>query len=369
MKTSRTSIDTPALIVDLDALERNIATMAARAKAWGVALRPHAKTHKCSAIARRQVEAGAIGIACATIDEAEVMVEADLPGVLVTSPLATEHKVRRLTELLHRRPDLAVVADHPQHVVLLAEMARRYSVAPSVLVDLDVGDHRTGTATLEAAVNLAQQIQEAPNLRFAGLQGYAGRIQHAAAFAKRSSEAAKVVGQLAELRTRLELLGLAPSVVTGGGTGTHAIDGPGGVFTELQAGSYIFMDAEYAKVALDDDPRSPFEPALFVQTTVISSNQRELVTTDGGTKAFALNGPPPEILCGPAAGCAYEFQGDEHGRINLKPGVRLSLGDRLECLTPHCDPTVCLYDRIFCVRGDEVVDIWPIDARGRRFVA
>jgi D-serine deaminase-like pyridoxal phosphate-dependent protein len=182
MKTSRTSIDTPALIVDLDALERNIATMAARAKAWGVALRPHAKTHKCSAIARRQVEAGAIGIACATIDEAEVMVEADLPGVLVTSPLATEHKVRRFTELLHRRPDLAVVADHPQHVVLLAEMARCYSVAPSVLVDLDVGDHRTGTATLEAAVNLAQQIQEASNLRFAGLQGYAGRIQHAAAF-------------------------------------------------------------------------------------------------------------------------------------------------------------------------------------------
>ena len=146
MKVSRASIDTPALIVDLDVLDRNIATMAARAKAWGVALRPHAKTHKCSAIARRQVAAGAIGIACATIDEAEVMVEADLPGVLVTSPLATEHKVRRFTELLRRRSDLAVVADHPQHVALLAEMARRYGVAPSVLVDLDVGDHRTGTA-------------------------------------------------------------------------------------------------------------------------------------------------------------------------------------------------------------------------------
>jgi D-serine deaminase-like pyridoxal phosphate-dependent protein len=367
MKTS--SIDTPALVVDLDALERNIATLAARAKAWGIALRSHAKTHKCSAIARRQVEAGAIGIACATIDEAEVMVEAGLPGVLVTSPLATEHKVRRFTELLQRRSDLAVVADHPRHVSLLAEMARRYDVAPSVLVDVDVGDHRTGTATLEAALNLAQQIQEASNLRFAGVQGYAGRIQHSAAFARRSSEAAKVAEQLAELRNRLELLGLAPSVVTGGGTGTHAIDGPGGVFTELQVGSYIFMDAEYAKVGLDNDLRSPFEPALFVHTTVISSNQRDLATTDGGTKAFALNGPPPEITHGPAAGCAYEFQGDEHGRVNLKSGVGLSLGDRLECLTPHCDPTVCLYDRIFCVRGGEVVDIWPIDARGRRFAA
>jgi len=212
MKVSRASIDTPALIVDLDVLDRNIATMAARAKAWGVALRPHAKTHKCSAIARRQVAAGAIGIACATIDEAEVMVEADLPGVLVTSPLATEHKVRRFTELLRRRSDLAVVADHPQHVALLAEMARRYSVAPSVLVDLDVGDHRTGTATLEAAVNLAQQIQDSSDLRFAGLQGYAGRIQHVAAFAKRNSEAAKVAGQLAELRDRLWalLLGVMP---------------------------------------------------------------------------------------------------------------------------------------------------------------
>ena len=365
MKTS--SIDTPALVVDLDALQRNIATMAARAKAWRIALRPHAKTHKCSAIARRQVEAGAIGIACATVDEAEVMVEAGLPGVLVTSPLANEHKVRRFTELLQRRPDLAVVADHPRHVALLAEMARRYDVVASVLVDVDVGDHRTGTATLAAAVNLAQQIQEASNLRFAGLQGYAGGIQHAAAFVQRSSEAAKVAAQLAELRTRLEHLGLAPSVITGGGTGTHAIDGAGGVFTELQVGSYIFMDAEYAKVELDDELQSPFQPALYVQTTVISSNHRDRVTTDGGTKAFALNGPPPEIVSGPAAGCAYEFQGDEHGRVNLKPGVRLSVGDRLECLTPHCDPTVCLYDRIFCVRGDEVVDVWPIDARGRRF--
>jgi D-serine deaminase-like pyridoxal phosphate-dependent protein len=367
MKLSRSAIDTPALLVDIEALERNIATMAARAKAWGVALRPHAKTHKCSAIPRRQVAAGASGIACATIDEAEVMVEAELPGVLVTSPFATEHKVSRLMELAHRRPDLAVVADHPQYVALLDEMARRSGVALSVLVDLDVGDHRTGAATLDTALNLAQQIQATRNLRFAGIQGYAGRIQHVAAFAKRSSEAAKVADQLAELRTRLELLGLGPSVVTGGGTGTHAIDGPGGVFTEIQVGSYVLMDAEYANVALDEDGQNPFEPALFVQTTVISSNQQpDFVTTDGGTKSFALNGPPPQILSGPAAGCAYEFQGDEHGRINLKPGVRLSLGDRLECQPPHCDPTVCLYDRIVCVKGDEVVDIWPIDARGRR---
>jgi D-serine deaminase-like pyridoxal phosphate-dependent protein len=156
-------------------------------------------------------------------------------------------------------------------------------------------------------------------------------------------------------------------VVTGGGTGTHAIDGPCDVFTELQVGSYIFMDAEYANVTLDEGTQNPFEPALFVQTTVVSSNQQDFVTTDGGTKAFALNGPPPQILNGPAAGCAYEFQGDEHGRINLKPGVRLSLGDRLECQPPHCDPTVCLYDGIVCVKGDEVVDIWPIDARGRRY--
>jgi D-serine deaminase-like pyridoxal phosphate-dependent protein len=366
MKTSRSAIDTPALVVEIEALDRNIATMAARAKAWGVALRPHAKTHKCSAIARRQVAAGASGIACATIDEAEVMVEADLPGVLVTSPFATEHKVRRLMELAYRRPDLAVVADNPQYVALLDKIAGQSGVSLSVLVDLDVGDHRTGAATLEAAVNLAQQIQATRNLRFAGIQGYAGRLQHVAAFAKRRSEAVKVADQLAELRTRLELLGLGPSVVTGGGTGTHAIDGPGGVFTELQVGSYIFMDAEYANVALDESVQNPFGPALFVETTVISGNQRDFVTTDGGTKAFALNGPPPQILAGPAAGCAYEFQGDEHGRINLKPGLRLSLGDRLECQPPHCDPTVCLYDRIVCVKGDEVVDIWPIDARGRR---
>jgi D-serine deaminase-like pyridoxal phosphate-dependent protein len=366
METSLSAIDTPALVVDLEALERNIATMASRAKAWGVALRPHAKTHKCSAIAWRQISAGASGIACATIDEAEVMVEADLPGVLVTSPLATEHKVRRLLELARRRHDITVVADHPRHVALLDEMSAQSGVSVSVLADLDVGDHRTGAATLEGAVSLAQQIDAARNLRFAGIQGYAGRLQHIAAFAERRSAAAKAADLLAELRVRLRVLGLAPSVVTGAGTGTHAIDGPAGVFTELQVGSYVFMDAEYADVALDESPNSPFEPALFVQTTVVSANQRDFVTTDAGTKAFALNGPPPRILSGLAAGCAYEFQGDEHGKINLKPGVRLSLGDRLECQPPHCDPTVFLYDRIVCVKGNDVVDIWPIDARGRR---
>jgi D-serine deaminase-like pyridoxal phosphate-dependent protein len=289
--------------------------------------------------------------------------------VLVTSPLATERKVRRFVDLAHRRSDVAVVADHPQHVALLAEAAREAGVNVSVLVDVDVGDHRTGAATLEAATDLAQRIARSPSLRFAGLQGYAGRIQHIADFKNRAVAATKAAHRLAELRTHLEPLGLAPSIVTGAGTGSHAIDGRSGVFTELQVGSYVFMDADYAKVELDDGASSPFEPALFVQTTVVSANQSGFVTTDAGTKAFALNGPPPEILHGPAAGCKYEFQGDEHGRVNLTPGLRLSLGDRLECLVPHCDPTVCLYDRIIAVRGDEIVDIWPIDARGRSFAA
>ena len=369
MKMLRTMIDTPALIVDLDALERNIAIMAERAKGWGVSLRPHAKTHKCVAVARRQIAAGAVGVACATIDEAEVMAEANLPGILVTSPLATERKVRRFADLASRRSDLAVVADHPQHIALLAEAAGQAGVTMSVLVDVDVGDQRTGAATLEDATDLAQRIAQAPNLRFAGLQGYAGYIQHIAEFKKRTITAMKVARRLGELRTRLETLGLAPSVVTGAGTGSHAIDGMGGVFTELQVGSYVFMDADYAKVELDDGASGPFEPALFVQTMVVSANQQGFVTTDAGTKAFALNGPPPEILRGPASGCRYEFQGDEHGRIIFTHGPRLALGDRLECLVPHCDPTVCLYDRIVAVRGDEIVDIWPIDARGRRIAA
>ena len=245
------------------------------------------------------MEAGAIGIACATIDEAEVMVEADLPGNTRDinacdraqgSPLygASSTAEHDLCGGCRSSPTIGAAR---------WEMARRYSVAPSVLVDLDVGDHRTGYRDVGSRrESRSTDYKEASNLRFAGLRAIQGTSSTPRTSRNAAPKPLKVAGQLAELRTHLELLGLAPSVVTGGGTGTHAIDGLGGVFTELQSGSYIFMDAEYAKVALDDDTRSPFEPALFVQTTVISSNQRELVTTDGGTKAFLLNGPPPEIL-------------------------------------------------------------------------
>ncbi len=294
------------------------------------------------------------------------MVNADLPGVLVTSPLATEHKVNRLMELAHRRPDIAVVADHPQHVALLDEMARQSGVSLSVVVDLDVGDHRTGAATVEAALNLAQQIQATRNLRFAGIQGYAGRLQHVADFAKRSSEAAKAAEQLAELRTRLQVLGLAPSVVTGAGTGTHAIDGPGGVFTELQVGSYIFMDAEYANVALDEGAQNPFEPALFVQTTVVSSNHRILLLPTAEPKRSRSTDRRRKSLADPRQVAHMNFRVTSTAKSISSREFGSSLGDRLECQPPHCDPTVCLYDRIVCVKGDEVVDIWPIDARGRR---
>ena len=359
--SARSSVPTPALVIDLTALERNIAAMAAFAAGWGVRLRPHAKSHKCVAIAARQIAAGAVGVSCATLDEVAAMVGGGIAGLLLTSPIAGGPAFARLEGLLRRDSGISVVADDPAAIAVLDAMAGRVGTPVRVFIDFDVGQRRTGCQTVAAAVSLAQEIRARPGLVFGGVQAYAGHIQHVISQEARSAAAAAVAERVLELCAALESVGLAPPVVTGAGTGSVEFDGPGGVYTEMQAGSYIFMDTDYLAV---DGIAARYRPALFVDTTVVGVQWDDHVATDAGTKAFALNGPPP-LSAGGEGGWAYSYDGDEFGRITLGPGARRpAWGERLAFVVSHCDPTVVLYPRFVCVRGDRVEGYWPITPRG-----
>lgn len=362
---SRAALHTPALVIDLDALERNIARMADHAKAHGLNLRPHAKTHKSLNVGRLQVQAGALGVSAATLGEAEILAGGGIAGVLLTTPVVGAAKLDRLVALNAKADGLMVVADNLDNVTSAAAAMKAAGQKLTMVTALDVGTHRIGAATVDDALAIARAIAAAPELDFAGIHAYAGNIQHIADFAERQEAAKGVKARVNELAMRLRAAGLEPRIVSGAGTGTFAIDATDPVFTELQVGSYVFTDAEYNACALTADEPVPFEPALRVQCMVVSVNQPGYAVTDGGTKRFAQNGPLPEILSGAPESAIYAYMGDEHGKVIFaEPDQSLPLGAKIECLTSHCDPTVNLYGVYHLVRGDTLVDIWPVDARG-----
>ncbi|MAK81418.1 DSD1 family PLP-dependent enzyme [Phenylobacterium sp.] len=362
---SRRALNTPVLVLDLDVLEANIAAMAQLAAKAGVRLRPHAKTHKSVDIARRQVAAGAFGLCCAKLGEAEALAEGDIENLHITSPVVSAPAIARLIALNARSPGLSVVADHPDNVAALAAAAS--PEAPlSVFVDIDPGIRRTGVASDDAAVALARQIAEAPSLTFGGVQKYCGREQHIEDYGARREA---ILAQSEALKTTIAALteaGLAPPVVTGGGTGTHRIDLELGVFNELQVGSYVFMDDQYVACQLEAEPGQPYGRSLSVEARVVSANHAALVTVDAGFKAFSTDADPPQVLGGAGEGARFAFMGDEHGAV-IAPGLGETLkpGDLVTLAVPHCDPTVNLYESYHVVRGDALVDIWPVSARGR----
>lgn len=359
---SRRALNTPALVIDADALARNIATMAAFAQESGVRLRPHAKTHKSADVARLQIAAGAAGVCCAKIGEAEALAEAGGVGsILVTSPVVSSPATARLAALHETLADLAVVADHPSNVAALADAIRGKPL--TVFVDIDPGIRRTGVSSAADAVALAQAIRAAPSLKFGGVQFYCGSQQHIESFAERRDAIAERTGYLQTVLDALRDAGAPAPIVTGGGTGTHRIDAALGVLTELQVGSYVFMDRQYNDCDLTGDGVAPYETALMVDARVISANAKALVTIDAGFKALATDGGPPAIVSGAPEGASFAFMGDEHGAIVAKDSG-LQLGDMVTLASPHCDPTVNLYDYFHVVRGDTLVDIWPVTARG-----
>jgi 3-hydroxy-D-aspartate aldolase len=358
----RDQLATPVLVIDRDALDRNLARMAAFARASGARLRPHAKMHKSADVAQRQIAAGAIGVCCAKLGEAEALAERGISGILITSPVVGAGAIRRLAELARRTP-VMVVVDHPDNA---AALAAAVAGTLDVLVDIDPGVHRTGVASPEAAVALAAQIRARPSLRYRGVQMYCGPQQHIAGFAARDAAIRERMQYLAAVIAELSSDGAAPEIVTGAGTGTHRIDAAIGAYTEWQVGSYAFMDRQYADCDLTGDGAAAFEHALFIEAQVVSCNTPGMATIDAGFKAMATDGGLPMILAGAPAGSTFRFMGDEHGAV-VDPEARhvWRLGDRVRLAVPHCDPTVNLYDAYHVVSGDTLEAIWPVTARGR----
>ena len=361
---SRWDLLTPALILDLDVLEANIKAMADWAKQGGVALRPHGKSHKSPDIARRQMAAGAVGLCCASLREAQVMAAHDISGLLITTPLAPG-KASLVADLVKNGGDVAVVADHSDLVAAYGAAAAERGVELEIFVDLDVGLGRTGTPSAQVAIELAGQVSAHPSLTYGGVQGYMGHLQHVDDQGERRR---RLDGDTRDLQGMIEALikaNLPPAVVTGGGTGTHRLDAEYGAFGEFQAGSYLFMDVQYISVEQGAAGAQPYGIALFVQTSVVNINHPAYAVTDAGLKSFATDGPKPLIARGAPSGASYRYMGDEHGAIDFADSSHnLALGAKVECVTPHCDPNVNLYDFYHVVRDDTLVEIWPVAARG-----
>jgi D-serine deaminase-like pyridoxal phosphate-dependent protein len=368
----KADLPTPALLVDLDLFESNIARMAAHAKAHGKSLRPHAKTHKCVEVARRQHAAGAIGTCVATVAEAIVMAEASIAGVHVTSPIVTPWKAMKIAELARKADRLSVAIESPRQIELYSDAAFAAGVKLDVLVDVNVGDFRTGITPGEPAVPLAQQIARSKHLRLRGVQAYSGASAHVMGFAERRTHSLAAMAKAVATLELFQRSGLPTDILSGASTGTHDIDVELPELTELQVGSYVYMDVDYRKIGDSDSPVfDKFAPALTVLATVVSDQGPAKATVDAGFKAFATDrkfGPEAKPVTGPdsASGLQYAFFGDEFGALTWTDPARApKLGDRLEFIVPHCDPTVNLYDRVYACRGERVEEVWGIMDRLR----
>jgi D-serine deaminase-like pyridoxal phosphate-dependent protein len=357
-------IDTPALVIDLDAMQRNLVAMAAFAREHKVRLRPHAKMHKCAAIAKLQMAAGAVGVCVQKLSEAEALADAGVADIFISNEVIAPHKLARLA-LLAKRITLAVAVDSALGIDRLAEALKGAGSSVGVFVEIDVGQGRCGVAPTAAGA-LAHQVVS-HGLRFAGLQAYNGRAQHLRGAAEREAAVRHTVALARAAQASVTASGIVCPLVTGAGTGTFVFDAVSGVYGELQAGSYLFMDRDYADN--EESPRGPqFEHALFVKSQVMSRSSAHAVV-DAGHKSHAIDSGLPRVW---QRELDYSNGGDEHGILRPNPTATLAelprLGDTVWLVPGHCDPTVNLHDHYVAVRGglaSGVVEaVWPIDSRG-----
>ena len=358
-------LETPALVLDKPSFEANLEFMAEHCLSHDCALRPHAKTHKSVEVAKRQIEHGAVGVCCAKLGEAESLAAGGINDILLTSPIVTNRSFERLFQLLDQGANVQLVVDDIEVANRLARLASKREIAIDVLVDVDPGMHRTGTGFAQVE-DLVQTIENLPMMSFSGLQVYAGNHMHIASYDERKNRTNELAARVHELRDSLESQGFQVPRISGGGTGSFDIDPTTGVFTELQAGSYPFMDVQYQAIEYAHKKAVPFNTALFVASRVISSNTDGMATTDAGFKAFATDDCNPVLRDYPVDQVEYRFMGDEHGAVLCKNAdVSFATGELIFAITPHCDPTINLYDYIHVIDGNTIVDVWDIDARGR----
>lgn len=364
----KTELDTPCLVLDIDILKANLALMQEHALKNKVAVRPHCKTHKCSKLAQLQMEYGSIGLSVAKISEAEMLIDKGMRNLLITSPLVTMNKINRFIRCVERAPETMVVVDNERNIVDLNEAAQKLGQKINILIDLDPGIGRTGIK-FEQALSFANKIQELEFLNLAGIQCYAGNLQHITSYNERKQASLTIMKGAGEVVEALRSSGFSCPILTGTGTGTYDIDIHAPEVTEIQPGSYTVMDVEYAAIGSSTNPGSfgTFGHAMTLLTTVISSNRSEHVTVDAGTKSIYMDlVHKPRIIS--HQGLHYDWGGfgDEHGKITCDSVVALpNNGEVIELIVPHCDPTINLYDQFFIVERERVIDVWDIDLRGK----
>ncbi|KTD08507.1 DSD1 family PLP-dependent enzyme [Legionella jamestowniensis] len=359
-------LDTPCLVIDREKLHYNLKKMQEHGLQHGIQIRPHCKTHKCTTLAKLQLAYGAIGICAAKVSEAEGLIKQGIRSVLLTSPVVTPYKIKRLLDSFKTAPDSLLIVDNQQNIADLEEAASHHQQTINILLDIDPGLGRTGINP-HLTLDLAQSIQESKWLNFKGIQCYAGNLQHITSYEERKAISLQTMQMASEVVQELKQQGLPCEILTGSGTGTYDIDIAASGVTEIQPGSYAVMDVEYAAIGSREDSQHfhTFQHAMTLLTTVISSNRKEHVTVDAGTKSLYVDKKHfPEIIS--HANLKYDWGGfgDEHGKITSRNGKLPDNGEVIELIVPHCDPTINLFDQFYIVSNDQVVDVWDIDLRG-----
>ncbi|MES2712708.1 MAG: DSD1 family PLP-dependent enzyme [Pseudomonadota bacterium] len=350
-------VDTPALVLDLDAFEANLDMMAGLLAPTGTRLRAHAKTHKSTVIAKLQMARGAIGQCVQKVAEAEALAWGGIPDILVSNQVVGARKLARLAALAHIA-QVAICADDPAQIAAVEAAAEAAGVRIPVLVEVDVGAARCGVEPGPPAVALAEHIAASKHLRFGGLQAYHGSAQHQRTPEQRAGSITQAAESCRRTVEQLRQRGMDCPIVGGGGTGTFRLEAASGVYTEIQAGSYAFMDADYARNS--DAP--PFQHALFVLATVMSRSIPGVAVVDAGHKAVAIDSGLPVVWDRP--GLRYAGASDEHGKILIEGGAAPALGEKLRLIPGHCDPTVDRFDWYVGIRRGRVECLWPVSARG-----
>ena len=359
-------VDTPALLLDLDAFEFNIQLMADLVKKFKINHRPHAKTHKSPVVAQKQIAAGAVGQCCQKVAEAEILVAGGVNDVLVSNQIVGRRKLDRLAGLA-RNSKISVCVDNDDNINQINAAARRFNATIEVLVEIDIGAGRCGVIPGKTAVDLAQSITKSSNLTFGGLQAYQGRAQHIRGFGERKlaiEKAGKLVQKTINLLSEADL---DCRLVTGAGTGTFQFEASSGIWNELQAGSYCFMDADYG-LNLDETGEfiDTFRNSLFIWSTIMSHSAKDRAVVDAGHKAASVDSGLPHVA--DLQDVTYVSASDEHGSLALgADAIGVKIGQKIRLIPGHCDPTVNLHDWYIGIRNGIVESIWSVEARGAAF--
>jgi len=361
-------IQTPCLVLDLDALERNIRKMGDYAKAHGMRHRAHGKMHKSVDVMKLQERlGGAIGVCCQKVSEAEVFVRGGIKDVLVSNQVRDPAKIDRLARLPKLGSRIIVCVDDPANVAELSAAAVRHGTTIECFVEIDCGAGRCGVTTTEAVVEIARAIAAAPGLKFTGIQAYQGAMQHLDSYDDRKAKLDAAIAQVKAAVEGLKAAGLEPELVSGGGTGSYYFEAGSGVYNELQCGSYAFMDADYGRIRDKDGNRidqGEWENALFILTSIMSHAKADKAICDAGLKAQSVDSGLPFVFG--RTDVKYIKCSDEHGVIEDPQGV-LKVGDKLRLVPGHCDPTCNVHDWYVGVRGGKVEAVWPVSARGKAY--